>query len=304
MIERRELLGGTAAVAALIVSPQILASPEQRPDIAVQLRALEGEGRLGVCILDTQTGEFTGHRLDEHFALCSTFKLALVSSCLREADAGRLDLEEILPYGRSDLLEWAPVTGPNVDRGGLPIRTLLQAAQETSDGVAANLLIRRMGGPAAVTKLFRDMGDTVTRLDRYEPMLGLVLSADLRDTTSPRAMAELVARIMTTEAILKPATRARLLDWMVATKTGTKRLRAGLPPKWPSGDKTGTGRAPGTTNKCNDVAITVPPGKTPIVISAYYDSGVYSEQIEDRQQAVLAEVGRIAAQWVMTPQML
>jgi hypothetical protein len=41
------------------------------------------------------------------------------------------------------------------------------------------------------------MGDTVTRLDRYEPGLGLVLSADLRDTTSPLAMAHLVRRITT-----------------------------------------------------------------------------------------------------------
>lgn len=52
-----------------------------------------------------------------------------------------------------------------------------------------------MGGPAAATAKFREMGDTLTRLDRHEPDLGLVLSADLRDTTSPLAMAPLVRRI-------------------------------------------------------------------------------------------------------------
>lgn len=298
MIERRELLGSAAVLAALSVSPVSLAKSSKRPDIGARLSELEGEGRLGVYILDTKTGEFAGHRTQEHFAMCSTFKLPLVAGCLRAADAGRLDLEEILPYGPRDLLEWAPVTGPNVDRGGLPIRTLLQAAQEVSDGVAANLLVRRLGGPTAVTAMFRDMGDAVTRLDRYEPMLGMVLSADLRDTTTPRAMAELVTRI-TTGSILTSAARTRLLDWMVATATGTKRLRAGLPAEWRSGNKTGTGRAPGTTNKCNDIAITFPPGKAPVIIAAYYDSGVYTDQIEDWQQAVLAKVGRIASEWAM-----
>jgi beta-lactamase class A len=183
-----------------------------------------------------------------------------------------------------------------VAKGGLSIVELAQAAQEQSDGVAANLLVRRLGGPAAVTAKFRDMGDPITRLDRYEPELGLVLSADLRDTTSPQAMAQLVRRI-TTGDLLQPDSRRRLLAWMENTKTGLDRLRAGLPAAWRTGDKTGTGRAEGTTNKCNDVAITFPPGRSPIIVAAYYDSGEYTAQVEARHEAVLAEVGRIAAEW-------
>ena len=123
------------------------------------------------------------------------------------------------------------------------------------------------------------MGDTVTRLDRYEPDLGLVLSADLRDTTSPLAMAQLVRRI-TTGDLLQSGSRERLLQWMKNTDTGPNRLRAGLPAEWSTGNKTGTGRAEGTTNKCNDVAITFPPGRPPIIIAAYFDSGEYTAQTE------------------------
>jgi beta-lactamase class A len=150
----------------------------------------------------------------------------------------------------------------------------------------------------AVTAKFREMGDSVTRLDRYEPDLGLVLSADLRDTTSPQAMAGLVQRL-TTGDVLEYGSRERLLQWMQNTDTGAHRLRAGLPAGWRSGNKTGTGRAEGTTNKCNDVAITFPPGRAPIVIAAYFDSGEYTAQIERRHEAVLAEVGRIAADWAV-----
>jgi beta-lactamase class A len=300
MFTRREFLIASAATTALLARP-IGATTATRHsfDAAQKLQALElGHARLGVCFLDTATGEVSGHRMDEYFAMCSTFKLALVAAYLREADRGRIDLDEILTYSEADLLPWAPVTRKNLAKGGMSIAELAQAAQELSDGVAANLLIKRLGGPSAVTVKFREMGDTVTRLDRYEPDLGLVLSADLRDTTSPLAMAQLVGRI-TTGDILQPESRERLLTWMRNTKTGSLRLRAGLPAEWRSGNKTGTGRTKGTTNKCNDIAITFPPGRSPIIIAAYFDSSEYTEQTEARHEAVLAEVGRIAVDWAI-----
>ncbi|MGL4577156.1 MAG: class A beta-lactamase [Burkholderiaceae bacterium] len=300
MFERREFLIASVAATALLASPAHAAPTAHRFDAAARLRSLEkGQARLGVCFLDTATGEVSGNRMDERFAMCSTFKLALVAAYLREADQGRVDLAEVLKYSKADLLPWAPVTGKNLGKGGLSIAELAQAAQELSDGVAANLLIKRLGGPPAVTTKFREMGDTVSRLDRYEPELGLVLSADVRDTTSPLAMAQLVQRI-TTGDVLQPNSRQRLLRWMENTNTGARRLRAGLPVDWRSGNKTGTGRAPGTTNKCNDVAITFPPRKSPLIIAAYFDSGEYTEQTEARHEAVLAEVGKIAADWAMS----
>lgn len=299
MFTRREILmTSLAAVVGLAASPGVAAST-RRFDAGGRLRSLEtGQARLGVCFLDTGSGELSGCRMNERFAMCSTFKLALVAACLREADQGRLDLAEVLAYSQADLLDWAPVTRANLSGGGMSIAALAQAAQEQSDGTAANLLTRRLGGPEGVTAKIRAMGDTETRLDRYEPDLGLVLSADLRDTTTPVAMAQLVGRI-TTGDLLHSDSRDRLLEWMRNTRTGLDRLRAGLPAEWNSGDKTGTGRAEGTTNKCNDVAITFPPGRSPIVIAAYFDSGEYTPQTEARHEAVVAEVGRIAAQWAV-----
>lgn len=300
MFKRREFLMAPFAAAALLASPTGAVPATRRFDAAARLQSLEvGQARLGVCFLDTATGEVNGNRMEEHFAMCSTFKLALVAVCLHEAEQGRLDLSQVLTYSEADLLPWAPVTRKNLASGGMSIAALAQAAQELSDGVAANLLVKRLGGPAAVTAKFREMGDTVTRLDRYEPDLGLVLSADLRDTTSPLAMAHLVRRI-TTGDLLQSSSRERLLQWMQNTDTGPNRLRAGLPAEWRSGNKTGTGRTEGTTNKCNDVAITFPTSRPPIIIAAYFDSGEYTAQTERRHEAVLAEVGRIAAQWAMS----
>jgi beta-lactamase class A len=300
VLTRRDFIVTAAVTSALLTLPANANTRSRRFDAQAKLQSLEvGQARLGVCLLDTVTGEISGNRLEERFAMCSTFKLAMVAACLREADKGRLNLEEILPYTEADLLPWAPVTRENLAKGGLSIATLAQAAQEKSDGVAANLLVKRMGGPAAVTAKFREMGDKVSRLDRYEPDLGLVLSADMRDTTTPLAYAQLVRRIAT-GTILSQASRQRLLGWMQNTTTGAARLRAGLPADWRTGNKTGSGRTEGTTNKCNDVAITFAPGKNPIIIAAYFDSGEYTAKIEPRHEAVLAEVGKIAAQWAVS----
>ena len=300
MFTRRGFLITSMAAGALLARPAAAKPVMRRFDAAERLQALEvGNARLGVCFLDTVTGEISGNRIEERFAICSTFKLAMVAACLREADNGRLNLEEVLPYSEADLLPWAPVTRKHLAKGGLSIATLAKAAQEHSDGVAANLLVRRLGGPDVVTTKFREMGDTVTRLDRYEPDLGLVLSADTRDTTSPLAYAQLVRRILTGN-ILRHDSRERLLGWTRNTVTGARRLRAGLPTDWLTGNKTGSGRTEGTTNKCNDVAITFPPGKNPIIIAAYFDSGEYTEKIEARHEAVLAEVGKIAAEWAVS----
>jgi beta-lactamase class A len=258
----------------------------------------KSQGRLGVGILDTATGELVGHRPDERFAMCSTFKLPLAAEVLRDVDAGRRKLDQFIPYSKDDMVSHAPVTGANLAAGGMTIGELAKATQITSDNPAANLILRELGGPAALTQRFRLAGDPVTRIDRYESMMNFVVGDDPRDTTSPAAMAGLIARYLTTEYLSK-ASKDLLIDWMVETRTGAKRLRAGFPPEWKAGDKTGTGMADGMLDKYNDVAIFWPPGRAPIIVAAYYETAIAYGDIRDEFQAVLAEVGRIASRWAI-----
>jgi beta-lactamase class A len=237
----------------------------------------------------------TGHRYGELFGMCSTFKLALAGAVLHLADKGRLNPSAELRYTEADMVPHAPVTGPNLAKGAMRIIELAEATQKTSDNVAANLLIRHMGGPAAVTALLRSWGDDVTRLDRYETEMNNVPPGEERDTTTPRAFAQTMARLLTTDRILSPASRALLIQWMVDTTTGGKRIRAGLPASWGSGDKTGSANSPNYNNKTNDVAIFWPAARMPVIVTAYYESDGKYLQTRDQDQAVLADVGRIAA---------
>jgi beta-lactamase class A len=127
---------------------------------------------------------------------------------------------------------------------------------------AGNLLLRELGGPAAVTAFARSLGDRVTRLDRIEPYLNQAVPGDIRDTTSPRAIGTDYADLVLGTA-LTPAGRSLLTQWLVGSTTGTGLIRAAVPAGWTVGDKTGTGRY-GTAN---DVAIVWPPRRSPIVVA-------------------------------------
>jgi len=215
--------------------------------------------------------------------MCSTFKVLLAGATLARVDAGREALDRSISYGKADLLDYAPVTTARVGEGRLTVGELCTATVEVSDNTAANLLMRELGGPPAMTAFARTLGDSVTRLDRVEPELNEALPGDPRDTTTPEAMlGDLKALLL--EPTLRTASRARLEGWMVGCKTGGNRLRAGLPTDWVVGDKTGSG-ARGTVN---DVAVLRPPHRAPILVTAYFTGST----VEDRD-AVLAEVGRI-----------
>ncbi len=246
-------------------------------------------GRLGVAALDTATGRRLAYRADERFAMCSTFKWLLGAQILSRADAGTEQLSRVVPYGETDLLEYAPVTRAHVREGGMTISELVSAAIRYSDNTAANLLLQAVGGPASFTAYVRQLGDRITRLDRVEPDLNSAIPGDARDTTTPNAMVANLRLILLGDHLGRAA--RDLIAWLVSNATGAEKLRAGLPATWRVGDKTGMG-AHGATN---DVAVTWPVNREPILVAAYLaetEAGVAG------RNAALASVGRAVGRWV------
>lgn len=277
---------------ALLVPLRGFAGTGPQADPVSELQALEREhgGRLGVCILDTGSGAATGLRMDERFPMCSTFKTLAAANVLLRVDRGAESLDRHIAYSAGDLVAYSPVTEKHIGEPGMSLAGLCHAAITVSDNTAGNLLLDSFGGPAALTAFMRGLGDGVTRLDRREPDLNESIPADPRDTTSPRAMATSLRTLLLDDA-LTVASRAQLVEWLVATTTGAKRIREGLPGGWRVGDKTGTS----SNGVTNDVAIAWPPERAPLLVSVYYAE---SPQPQPVRNEVLAEVGRIAAKWV------
>ena len=281
-LSRREVLLGALVLAAC---SKKRAAPAEDSAIASLETSLGG--RIGVCAVDTANESTLSHRADERFAMCSTFKWALVAAILEKVDHAELRLDDRASFGEKDLLEYAPVTKQNLAAGFMSVEALCDAAITQSDNTAANLLLDRVGGPDRLTAFCRRLGDVETRLDRNEPMLNTNIAGDPRDTTTPRAMVGLLRSVITGH-VLSVSSRDRLVAWMKACKTGLERLRAGVPADWVAADKTGTG----DRGAANDVAIFWPPSRAPVLVAAYVSD---SSQPLARLNSAHAEIGRIVA---------
>ncbi|MDN7560489.1 PEN-B family class A beta-lactamase [Burkholderia orbicola] len=244
-------------------------------------------GRLGVCAIDTASGRVIEHRAGERFPFCSTFKAILSAAVLAQSVERPGLLQQRVTYTKADLVNYSPVSEKHVG-AGMTVAALCEAAIQYSDNSAANLLMKLIGGPSAVTAYARSIGDDAFRLDRWETELNTALPGDPRDTTTPAAMAASL-RVLTLGDALPAAQRAQLVAWLRGNKVGDKRIRAGVPAGWVVGDKTGTGDY-GTTN---DAGVIWPTSRAPIVLAVYYTQTRADARAKDD---VIASVARIVAQ--------
>ncbi|MGJ7509954.1 class A beta-lactamase [Variovorax sp. GT1P44] len=282
MIDRRQF--SSALLAALAGAPALAFAGTDAP-LSQRFADIEkaSGARLGVSVLDTGTGLHAGHREDERFPMCSTFKFLAAAAILARVDQHKEHLDRRVVFSQRDLVEYSPITEKNVGGAGMTLAALCEAAITRSDNTAGNLMLASIGGPAGLTRHARALGDPVSRLDRLETALNEALPGDPRDTTSPRAMRDNMQKILLGDA-LAPASRAQLLRWLDANQTGGQRLRAGVPSDWVVGDKTGSGDR-GTANV---IAILRPPGRAPILASVYLTESTAS--MESRN-ATIASVG-------------
>lgn len=281
-----------ALMMPLIAVPGLLVPRAQAESRGVEARLKELEarsgGRLGVAVLNTASGEIAGNRLDERFAMCSTFKALAIAFTLARVDRGEEQLGRRIFFTKRDLVMPFKATKPHLAEG-MTIEQLCEAAAIVSDSTAANLLLAGFGGPAALTAYLRSLGDQVTRLDKIELDLNVVRPGETHDTTSPRAMVGTLRRVMLGDA-LSASSRTRLTNWLIDSRdAAARRLRVGLPEGWRIANKPGTWEGIST----NDIGVVFPPGRAPIVVAAYL--GEAPGPIK-QQEAILADVARIVAE--------
>ena len=285
-----------AALAALLLVPLTACTAETpkpvptsaaapaaapQPDFTPLERSFDA--RLGVYALDTGSGREIAHRADERFGYASAHKAFSAAAVLQRT--GIEDLAKVLTYRRADLQENSPVTEKHVGTG-ISLRDAIDAALRYSDNTAANLLFQQLGGPPGLAAALRAIGDTTTHVDRTEPALNDLAPGDIRDTSTPRAMAGTLRTFALGDA-LPPEKRTMYTDMMRANKTGATVIRAGTPAGWAVADKTGTGEY--ATR--NDIAVVWPPGRAPIVLAIMSSRQAETAEHDDR---LIAQAAKLA----------
>ena len=208
---------------ALGAQPALAASAPQLQTLEQQLASLVANrpGDVGIAALDLRSGELVSVRGDEPFPMASTVKIAVAANYLAQVEHGRRSLDDMI--------------------GGRSARSLMAAMMIRSDNHATDVLIRDLGGPDTIQAWLDQQQVKGLRIDRN---IAQLLRAkrdlyDVRDSSTPRAMVELLQRIDSGK-LLKPSSRAYLLDLMARCKTGKNRIRGKLPFGTHVENKTGT----------------------------------------------------------------
>lgn len=270
---RGALIGSMLAVPAVsLVMRSTAARSQNQPgdgkDLAAAFKQLEDKtgARLGVSAHDTGNDHRINYRQDERFAMCSTFKFLASAAVLARVDAKQEQLDRMILIPKKGILPNSPTTKENAGKS-LSLGALCEAAITLSDNTAGNLILDTFGGPKGLTKYARSLGDETFRLDRWETELNEAKPGDPRDTITPAGILADLHKTVVGDGLSK-ASRDQLVEWLLASKTGGKRIKAGVPSDWKVGDKTGTS----DSGMANDIAVLWPPERKPILLAIYlYD---------------------------------
>jgi beta-lactamase class A len=140
------------------------------------------DGVLGVAILDLTSGQKFLLRADEVFAQASSIKIAVLAELYRQAQSGKLKLNDLYTVQSSDLVPDSDIMGgltPGVTR--ITMRDLATMMVAVSDNSATNVLIDRVG-MENVNGLMSSLGLTHTRLRRK--MMDLKAASEGRENIS------------------------------------------------------------------------------------------------------------------------
>ena len=293
-MQRRTLLTyGTAAL--LLAGCSSMSKKQQAATDKLQatLARIEADakGRLGVAVVDAGSGLEAGWRMEERFPMCSTFKLLLAANVLHRVQGGDLSLERRQYFAPSQVVAYSPVSQSRAgDGGGMSLLELCEAAIVVSDNTAANVLLELVDGPAGLTAWLRSIGDSVSRLDRYETALNEAAPGDERDTSAPLSMLH-TAQNLLLGSTLDGFARALLQKWLLDSRTGDKRLRAGMPSEWKVGGKTGSGE----NGTANDLILVWPMTQSePLLVSCYLTGSTLAPAERD---AIHVRVGQAVTRW-------
>lgn len=242
------------------------------------------DGKIGVSAIDTTNNHQIQYHAFERFPIQSTSKMMAVASILKQSIKDNRLLQQKVTFKKQDLVFWSPITEKNIN-SGMTISDLCAAAMMYSDNTAINLIVKKLGGPSAVTAFARTIGDNTFQINSWEPELNSN-PHNPQDTSTPKAMMESLKKL-TFGNILEQPQKEKLVAWMKGNTTGDTRIRAGVPKGWIVADKTGASDSYGISN---DIAIIWPPKCAPIVVAIYT---VQNKKDTIRRDDIVASTTRI-----------
>ena len=317
-------IGATATTAVPVAAQIVPAGDVALSRLHDELERIEplSGGVLGIAAIHLETGREVYLHADESFPMASTYKVPIAVQLLTRVDRGEIELTDMIDLSDHDLHPGSGTLSRLFDDPGvsLSLLNLMELMLLISDNSATDLTLTAAGGADAVTQRMTALGVEGLRVDRPTSLLiadwvgiegapddGLIspdlwtelarqvdeegrraaaeaFALDPRDTSTPRAMAELLRSVWEGEAV-SPESTALFLDVMKRVETGTGRLKGLLPPRTVVAHKTGT-----IGQTTNDVGIIYLPGDAGHVVTVAFVKD--SERTVAERERAIAQAAR------------
>jgi beta-lactamase class A len=256
--------------------------------------AAASKGTVGVAAIDLATGDVTAFNADERFKMASTFKVPVAVYALRLAQEGRLSLTEPVPIRREDMI--APgILFDHFRHPGVAISLLnaMELSVTISDNGATDIILQRVGGPAAVQEWLKSRGYTEMNIGSrtvketftpgVPPQPMSAETASLDRTVTPREMARFLAELHRGQ-LIAPEGTATILEMM--GRTVGDRLALYLPPGTSVRHKTGTLLGGGEGVSVNDIGYVTRPNGAVVVMAVFIKNSPESVTHSTRDKVI------------------
>jgi beta-lactamase class A len=251
-------------------------------------------GPVGAAAVIIEGGGVVSFNGAQRFPMQSVYKLPIGMAVLRAVDEGRLSLLQKINVRPEDLVEHlhSPLRDQNPRGVVLTIRELLRFMISESDGTASDVLLGIAGGPEKVNAYLRGLGvEGVMVATTERAMAQGDEQVQYRNWATPESMLTLLRALQEGRGLSR-ASRRLLLELMLKSTPGPRRIKGLLPAGTPVAHKTGTsGTAEGVTRATNDVGLVTLPDGRHMALAVFVSD---TKAGADVREGVIAKIARAA----------
>ena len=244
---------------------------ELRTEISQIVHTIKAD--VGVAIKHLENGDTITFLGRKPFPMQSVFKFPLAIFVLNQVDKGKLSLDQKVSIKMEEYIPdtWSPIA-EKYPKGGveLTIRELLSYTVSQSDNNGCDILFGLVGGPAKVHEYFQGLGLKGIAIVSTEGEMHKSWDVQFKNFAEPFEMVKLL-EVFHQGKLLSKSSQDILMDMMLKTITGRKRLKGMLPENTAVAHRTGMSSTndQGVRAALNDVGIVTLPNGTHFAISIF-----------------------------------
>ena len=224
--------------------------------------------------------------------MMSVYKFHIALAVLSKVDSGSLKLDEKIPLNKKDLHPgtWSPLRDKYPNGGvSIPLSEIIEYTITQSDNNGCDILISLAGGTEAVKKFIESKGVNDFDVNATEKECHESWNVQYSNWTTPVSAAALLKKFYDRKIVSSSSTEY-LMNVMIHTSTGDKRIKGLIPPSADVAHKTGTsGTRNGITPGTNDIGIVTLPNGKHFAIAVFVSDSRESNTVNER---IIAEISK------------